>query len=54
VEQERLPAERALAHATPFLRARLAEAIELKRVPDLRFVFDGVALVDDQEAPCSE
>lgn len=42
----RAPAERALMRATPFLRARLAEAIDLKRVPDLRFVFDGVASRD--------
>jgi ribosome-binding factor A len=35
--------ERALERATPFLRARLAEAVEMKRVPELRFVFDGVA-----------
>jgi ribosome-binding factor A len=35
-------AQRALERATPFFRARLAEAIEMKRVPDLRFVFDGV------------
>ena len=33
--------ERALVRATPFLRARLAEAIDLKRVPELRFVHDG-------------
>lgn len=39
--------ERALTRATPFLRARLAEAIEMKRVPDLRFVCDGVASLDD-------
>lgn len=32
---------RALEKATPFLRGRLAEAIDMKRVPDLRFVFDG-------------
>lgn len=32
--------ERALTRATPFLRRRLAEAIELKRTPDLRFVFE--------------
>ena len=38
----RIPSERALARASPFLRARLADAIDLKRVPDLRFVFDGV------------
>jgi ribosome-binding factor A len=35
--------ERALERATPFLRAQLSTAIDLKRVPDLRFVFDGVA-----------
>ncbi len=35
--------ERALERATPFLRARLADAIEMKRIPDLRFVFDGIA-----------
>jgi ribosome-binding factor A len=34
--------ERALVRATPFLRARLAEAVETKHVPDLRFVLDGV------------
>jgi ribosome-binding factor A len=32
--------ERAFARAAPFLRGRLAESIELKRVPDLRFVYD--------------
>ena len=32
--------ERALARATPFLRRRLADSIELKRTPDLRFVFE--------------
>jgi ribosome-binding factor A len=53
VEQDRRRAERALEHATPFFRARLADAIELKRVPDLRFVFDGVALADDEGGPCS-
>jgi ribosome-binding factor A len=36
-------AERALPRAAPFLRARLAEAIDVKRVPDLRFVLDGGA-----------
>jgi hypothetical protein len=39
--------ERALERATPFLRARLADAIEIKRIPDLRFVFDGVTSPDD-------
>jgi ribosome-binding factor A len=43
VDDERARVERALARATAFFRARLAEAIDLKRVPDLRFVFDGVA-----------
>jgi ribosome-binding factor A len=32
---------RALETATPFLRGRLAEAIDMKRTPELRFVFDG-------------
>jgi ribosome-binding factor A len=40
--RERARADHALVKATPFLRARLAEAIEMKRIPDLRFVFDGV------------
>ena len=31
----------ALERATPFLRGRLAEAVDMKRVPELRFVFDG-------------
>jgi ribosome-binding factor A len=35
--------EAAFARATPFLRARLAEAIDMKRVPEMRFVFDGIA-----------
>jgi ribosome-binding factor A len=34
--------EEAFARATAFLRARLAEAIDMKRVPELRFVFDGI------------
>jgi ribosome-binding factor A len=38
--------EKALERATPFLRARVADAIDMKRVPDLRFVFDGVAAPD--------
>jgi ribosome-binding factor A len=44
-------AQRALERATPFLRARLAEAIEIKRVPDLRFVFDGTESGDDTGGP---
>ena len=35
-------AQQGLERATPFFRARLADAIEMKRVPDLSFVFDGV------------
>jgi ribosome-binding factor A len=47
-------AERALGRATAFLRARLADAIDMKRVPDLRFVFDGVTSSgEDGGAPCS-
>jgi ribosome-binding factor A len=41
--------ERALARATPFFRARLADAIDMKRVPDLRFLFDAVVGTDDRE-----
>jgi ribosome-binding factor A len=40
---------RALARAAPYLRARLAEAIEMKRVPDLRFIVDAVASDDHEE-----
>jgi ribosome-binding factor A len=47
VPPARRPLERALERATPFLRARLADAIEMKRVPELRFVFDGVASPED-------
>jgi ribosome-binding factor A len=52
---ERARCERALVRATAFLRARLADAIDLKRVPDLRFLFDGVSTPDDdeEEMPCS-
>jgi ribosome-binding factor A len=45
--QKRAAIERAFANATPFLRARLADAIEIRRVPDLRFVFDAVAAEDE-------
>ncbi len=45
---------RALERATPFLRARLAEAVEMKRVPELRFVFDGIESTGEEGgAPCS-
>ena len=46
---ERAYAERALERATPFLRAQLADAIDMKRVPDLRFVFDAMVVADDME-----
>jgi ribosome-binding factor A len=39
--------EARLRRATPFLRARLAEAIELKRLPDLTFVFDAATPAGD-------
>ena len=56
----RTQAERALERATPFLRARLADALDLKRVPDLRFLFDGALAPEDaardareEDSPCS-
>lgn len=52
-EQERGRVERALGRATSFFRARLNDAIDLKRMPDLRFVFDGVAASDDDGESCS-
>lgn len=36
----RTAVERAFTRATGFLRARLAEAVELKRTPDLRFIYE--------------
>ena len=47
MEPERARVTHALVRATPFLRARLADAIEMKRVPDLRFVYEEVAEVED-------
>jgi ribosome-binding factor A len=35
--------ERAFARATAFLRGRMSEAVELKRTPELRFVFEAEA-----------
>ena len=52
-EANRRAVERALARATPFLRARLADANDMKRVPDLRFVFDALAVPDAGGSPCS-
>ena len=37
--EEKGRVERALARAMPFLRARLADSVELKQVPALRFVW---------------
>ncbi len=51
--REQARAEQALRRATPFFRARLAEAIEMKRVPDLRFVCDGFLKAED-DAPHPE
>lgn len=36
----RTAVERAFDRASAFLRARLAEAVELKRTPELRFVYE--------------
>jgi ribosome-binding factor A len=36
----RTAVERAFSRATGFLRARVAEGVELKRNPDLRFVYE--------------
>ncbi|MBX3260453.1 MAG: ribosome-binding factor A [Labilithrix sp.] len=36
----RTAVERAFTRATGFLRGRLAEGVELKRTPDLRFVYE--------------
>ena len=36
----RTAVERAFVRATGFLRARLAEGVELKRTPELRFVYE--------------
>jgi ribosome-binding factor A len=38
--EARRRAERALERATGFMRARLVEALDTKRAPELRFVFD--------------
>lgn len=42
----------ALERATPYLRSRLGAEVELKRTPELRFVWDGVA-ERDEDATCS-
>ena len=35
--------ERRLAKATPFLRARLADSVDLKQIPNIRFAWDRIA-----------
>src|SRR5262245_10796412 len=50
VTRDRARIDKALARATPFFRASLADAVEIKRVPDLRFVFDGAAMDDDDSS----
>ncbi len=40
---------RALVRATPFLRARLAESVDLKIVPALRFAWDAYAAAAPRE-----
>jgi ribosome-binding factor A len=44
----RSAATRALARAAGFLRGRLAEGVELKRTPDLRFVYEGELAPEDE------
>ncbi len=52
-DDDRGPRDRAMRvfeRVTPFLRARLAEGIDLKRVPDLRFVFDATLVESSEKA----
>jgi ribosome-binding factor A len=44
---DRRSSERALARATPFFRAQLVVAVDMKRVPELRFVYDGSQLAPE-------
>jgi ribosome-binding factor A len=48
---ERARIERALERATPFLRRRLADALDLKAVPALRFAWDAYAAASPFDAP---
>jgi ribosome-binding factor A len=43
--------ERAFTRATSFLRARLTEAVELKRTPDLRFVYESEIVPGEPPPP---
>jgi len=45
----RARAELGFARASSFLRGQLAVALDLKRVPDLRFVFDGFLPIESIE-----
>lgn len=38
--------EHALVRVTPFLRHRLSDAAEIKRIPDLKFIFEGFAVCE--------
>jgi ribosome-binding factor A len=42
--ERRLAAEAALERANGFIRRRLAEAVEMKQTPNLRFIHDDVAI----------
>lgn len=46
-ERDRI--ERALDRAAPFLRRGLADAVDLKQVPALRFAWDAIAAAAPQE-----
>jgi ribosome-binding factor A len=46
--------ERALARAAPFLRAHLADAVDVKQVPALRFVWDQDAAERPEEWPVDD
>ncbi|HVH41691.1 MAG TPA: ribosome-binding factor A [Labilithrix sp.] len=46
----RTAVERSFTRATGFLRGRLAEGVELKRTPDLRFVYEAEISLSDSES----
>ena len=52
--RERGAVERALGRATSFIRGRLAESVELKRTPDLRFIFEAEVGDDPDTSPSSK
>ena len=45
------PATLAFIRATGFLRGRLSEGVDLKRTPDLRFVFEAETIDPDLLPP---